>query len=240
MRAECSEERGEPSAWSTKCGSIRIQTRIPEIAEAVSRQKETWPVDESVAGGYPGETYAPSEFECARVMSMIGVLRDDAELCQRIAKSRNWKPETIRTLALEGCLGWERRKLCFIYDCGVKVRTWETDERFIRWAFGKPWLWRGAYLNWAREVYLCEGETDAIALIDAGLEEQDEKAVAIALPSASTFYPKWTQLFQGKDVVLVFDSDTAGACATTQVSELLRPVARSLRRVAWEGLQHAR
>ena len=42
----------ELCAWSIGCGRIRVQTRIPRIAEAISRLKETWPVGESVAGGY--------------------------------------------------------------------------------------------------------------------------------------------------------------------------------------------
>jgi hypothetical protein len=42
----------ELSAWPVGGKIIRIQTRVPEIAEAISRLKETWPVGESVAGGY--------------------------------------------------------------------------------------------------------------------------------------------------------------------------------------------
>ena len=42
----------ELSAWPTGGGMIRIQTRIPHIAEAVSRLKDTWKIGESVCGGY--------------------------------------------------------------------------------------------------------------------------------------------------------------------------------------------
>ena len=199
----------------------------------ISERKE--PRANAAKGTYPGEIYQPSEPERTRVMSMIGALRDDPELCQRLAKVRGWKPETIRSLALEGYLGWGEAKVCFIYDCGVKVRTWGSDERLFRWAFGKPWLWRGAYLNWAQEVYLCEGETDAIALIDAGLEEQNAKAVAIALPSASTFNPQWAQLFEGKNVALVLDADAAGRAATERITRLLAPLVASLKHYAWEA-----
>jgi hypothetical protein len=45
-------ETEQLSAWSIGCRRIRIQTRVPEVAEAISRLKETWPVGESVAGGY--------------------------------------------------------------------------------------------------------------------------------------------------------------------------------------------
>jgi hypothetical protein len=53
-------------------------------------------------------------------------------------------------------------------------------------SFWKPWLWRGSIINIGTTVYLCEGETDEISLIDAGLES-DGRTVAVALPSASTF-----------------------------------------------------
>jgi hypothetical protein len=42
----------ELSAWSVGGGITRIQTRLPAIAEAVSRLKQTWQVGESVQGGY--------------------------------------------------------------------------------------------------------------------------------------------------------------------------------------------
>jgi hypothetical protein len=184
-----------------------------------------------------GEIYQPTNNERRQVCMMIDQLANDEDLCHRLAKSRGWKKETIKQLALEGYLGWYDSKLAFIYDTGVKLRWRQDGERIIRWAFGKPWLWRGAYLNLGQKVYLCEGETDAITLIDAGIER--EKALVVALPSASTFNPEWAQLFRAKDIVLVFDGDEAGKTATARVTSFLRPVARTLSHLDWEGLRHA-
>jgi Toprim domain-containing protein len=186
----------------------------------------------------PGEIYSPTDDECQQVMAMIARMCDDAALRERVARARRWNPATLRKLALEGYLGWHHEKLAFIYDSGVKLRWRENGERIIRWAFGKPWLWRGAYLNFAETVYVCEGETDAIALIDAGVEQQDA-TIVVALPSASTFNPEWAELFKSKDVILVFDADSAGQSATAYVSQLLLPFARSLKQLEWEGLEHA-
>jgi twinkle protein len=186
----------------------------------------------------PSESYSPSDDECQQVMSMIARMCDDAALREQLAKARGWKADTLKELALEGYLGWSDKKLAFIYDTGVKLRWRQDGERIIRWAFGKPWLWRGAYLIQAETVYLCEGETDAIALIDAGVEEE-RGTIAVALPSASTFNASWTELFKGKDVILVLDGDPAGENATQRVSKLLSPVVRSLNQLKWEGLQHA-
>ncbi len=42
----------ELSAWPTGGGLIRIQTRVPAIAEAVRRLKDTWQIGESEKGPY--------------------------------------------------------------------------------------------------------------------------------------------------------------------------------------------
>ncbi len=169
---------------------------------------------------------------------MAEALSTSFSLCERIAEGRKWKPETLRRLALEGYLGWNDGKLAFIYDTGVKLRWRENGERIIRWAFGKPWIWRGAWLQPVEFVYLCESETDAISLLDAGIEE-DARLVVVAMPSASTFKEDWVHLFRGKDVILAFDNDDAGAEATERVGKLLWGHARLLNRLDWKGGQYA-
>jgi twinkle protein len=176
--------------------------------------------------------------ECRRAVEMAVTLRNDPKLCQRIANARGWKGETIRDLTVGPHLGWHEGKLAFIYETGVKLRWRQDGERVIRWAFGKPWLWRGSLIDIARTIYLCEGETDAISLIDAGLES-DGGTIAVALPSASTFNERWANLFAGKDVVLAFDADKAGEEATRRVSRFLHAHVASLKQLNWGGLQCA-
>jgi twinkle protein len=176
--------------------------------------------------------------ECLRAIQMALALRSDVNLCERIAKARGWKPETIRDLTIGPHLGWREGKLAFIYESGVKLRWRQHGERIVRWAFGKPWLWRGSLIDIATAIYLCEGETDAISLIDAGLES-DGRTVAVALPSATTFNERWASLFLGKEVILAFDADKAGQQATHRVSRLLHPHAASLKRLNWGGLRRA-
>ena len=176
--------------------------------------------------------------ECLRAIEMAVALQNDAKLCERIAKARGWKPETIRELTIGPCLGWYKGKLAFIYETGVKLRRRQQRERIVRWAFGKPWLWRGSLIDTATAVYLCEGETDAISLIDAGLES-DGRTVAVALPSATTFNERWADLFRGKEVILAFDADNPGQEATRRVSRLLRKHVASLKQLNWGGLQRA-
>jgi hypothetical protein len=169
---------------------------------------------------------------------MAVALRETPNLCERTAHARGWKTETIRSLTFEPSLGWHEGKLAFIYETGVKLRWRQDGERIVRWAFGRPWLWRGSYIDLALIIYLCEGETDAISLIDAGLES-DGQTLTVALPSASTFNERWAALFSGKDVVLAFDADSAGRDATRRVSRFLHPHVASLKQLNWRGLQRA-
>jgi hypothetical protein len=169
---------------------------------------------------------------------MAVTLRNDTKLCERIANVRGWKPETIRDLTIGPHLGWHEGKLAFIYETGVKLRWRQDGDRIVRWAFGKPWLWRGSLIDTADKVWLTEGETDAISLIDAGIESQERTAV-VALPSASTFDGRWASLFRGKEVILAFDADIAGREATRRVSRLLHSHVASLKQLDWGGLQRA-
>ncbi len=179
-----------------------------------------------------------SDSDNQRALSMAATLRDNPALCERLARARGWQPETILNLAHEPSLGWDDGKLAFLYESGVKRRWREDGERVIKWAFGRPWLWRGGYLWGKSTIYLCEGETDAISLIDGGLEK-DSSTLAVALPSASTFEREWATLFKDKDVVLALDGDNAGLAATARIASFLQPVVKSLKQLNWEGLQHA-
>lgn len=164
----------------------------------------------------------------AREMSLR--LAKDSELCGRIANARNWKPETIRALALDGVLGWHAGKLAFIYETGIKLRWQENGERMIRFHCGNPGqLWRGSLLTSSvRKVRVSEGETDAITMIDAGAEEVGDCRV-VALPSSSTIPAGTVEALAGKDVILCLDHDEAGRIATGKMVEALRGKVASLK-----------
>jgi DNA primase len=91
-----------------------------------------------------------------------------------------------------------------------------------------------AHAEWIRPetetVYLTEGESDALALIAAGIES-DGTAVAVASPGTS-FPSAWAPLFRGKRVVLCYDSDAAGRTATATVAATLKNHAREI--LTWE------
>jgi hypothetical protein len=149
---------------------------------------------------------------CARRLATV-----DYRLSE-VASWKGWKKETIRGLALEGSLGIDPAgRICFNYDSGLKFRydDLDTGERIIRWRFGKPTLWRLGYLAQARKVFLTEGESDAISLLNEGVENEPGTLV-LAVPCAGFNLAPLASLFTGKEVVLVPDPDEAGLKAATR------------------------
>lgn len=69
-------------------------------------------------------------------------------------------------------------------------------------------------------MHVTEGESDCLALIAAGMEE-DGTAACVASPGTS-FPGEWAPLFRGKRVVLCFDTEHAGQLATATVAASLK------------------
>ena len=125
--------------------------------------------------------------------------------------------------------------LCYIYPTGLKYRNpAKVKERRFEWLCGKalaPWRWEWALLPDVRMIYLTEGETDCLALIEAGFESDGTGACVAS--TGTSFSAEWAPLFQGKRVVICFDSDTAGQEAALKVAELLAPHASEV--LTWKG-----
>jgi 5S rRNA maturation endonuclease (ribonuclease M5) len=152
-------------------------------------------------------------------------LAEDERLCASVASKRGWKPETIQKLAQEGSLGWNQGALAFHYDTGMKLRNWP-GHKFL-WEFGGCCVWRRKRIAEATEIIICEGETDAISLIDKGLEDDPDFAV-VALASATMITGDLVGIVTGKNVTLCMDNDRAGQQATDKLVQLLEPVCASL------------
>ena len=156
-------------------------------------------------------------------------------IIDEIAASLGYDRETLRWASWGTCgLGLANGWLCYAYPHGLKWRNPDPQAkpRFV-WLIGKaaaPWR-----MDWVkpttRTVYVTEGESDAIALIAAGIEA-DANAVAVASPGTS-FSREWAELFQGKRVVLCFDTDEPGRTATTTVAAILKGHAAEI--LTWKG-----
>ena len=75
--------------------------------------------------------------------------------------------------------------------------------RFLNTGGGIPCLWNHDAIKDAATVLICEGEIDALTIIEAG-------QVGVGLPGAKNFKPEWIADFDGKDVILALDDDNAG------------------------------
>ena len=184
--------------------------------------------------------YVLSEAELQDCHRFTVQLLEDRAYIEQIAKYRQWKPQTICALAFDGHLGRDdNRRICFISAAGCKSRWREDGERSFKFLFGKSWLWRGELIPQAQTIYLCEGETDAITLIDCGLEDDGGTAV-IGIQGATFNIQPWAFLFDGKEVIISTDYDEAGRKASHGIKLALSGTARSIKflRLDREGKQH--
>jgi hypothetical protein len=207
-----------------RLGAQRVQ-RTQQLPK-VPKQEPSPAITEKNPLGLPNRMTGEEIHLCVEAASRL--LKDERQI-QRVARHRDWKPETIRGLALEPSLGVDAKgRLCFLYETGCK-RRWRDKEggRQIRWAFGKPWLWRFGYIKQVETVFICEGETDAITLLDSGVE-QDTNTLVVALPSASFHIDQWVPLFTEKRIIIATDSDEAGIGAARHAAAVLKKRAKSI------------
>jgi hypothetical protein len=171
-----------------------------------------------------------------RMASAAHRLASNAVLIDKlIGKRPEWIPDAIRNVAFEGDLGYEADRILFAYSHGIKAR-WKDSagERVIRWLIGSPanQCWRQSLLLPSHQnIYITEGETDALTLISLGLELPG-KSLAIALAGAAILPAP--QPFSGINIIIVPDPDEAGEKAEKKLRALLQPVARSITSISME------
>ena len=128
-----------------------------------------------------------------------------------------------------------RGRLAYKYPGGLKARNPDGVEPRFVWVEGKAQApWRAELIRASTKcVVICEGESDAAAAIASGIEDAGE-VLCVASPGTS-FREEWASRFRGKDVVLAFDADDAGAKAMERVLKILGPIAASVRAVDWSS-----
>jgi hypothetical protein len=183
--------------------------------------------------------YSMSFEESRRCRKACEALASSEKLLNHIASWGQWEAETIRGLALDACLGWEDGRLCYVFETGMQTRSElrceKRSDREFRWAFGKPFLWRGyplidkAMNPLVKTVFITEGQSDLIRFIDYGLEKPDLSTIGVAVPGANQFPEGWTEMFRDKQVFLIPDQDAAGMVFLATLKSRLAPVAYELR-----------
>jgi hypothetical protein len=182
--------------------------------------------------------YRMSANELASCVKMAEALLGDEKSLAGIAEARGWKVETIRQLAYGPCLGLFERRPVYIYPTGAKVRhkplSPEHAATFkgvpFSWLFGKPQsLWRADHVLAATQtLHVSEGETAAVSLIDAGLDNGVSEIV-LAAASATSWRDDWGPLFQGRHVVIWPDADAAGEKLKERIIGSIGRIAQSIK-----------
>jgi len=157
-------------------------------------------------------------------------VRRTPKLVRDIAASTGIPADTLKQAARgDSGLGLVANRLTYVYPTGLKVRNPKGMIPRFYWQLGRPdapWRFERIALRKAETVYLTEGESDALALLAAGVEENSRSAV---VASPGTSFPRhWASLFAGKDVVICFDFDAPGQAAAAEVARLLETHARSV------------
>ena len=119
-------------------------------------------------------------------------------------------------------------KLAYVYPEGVKLRETFGKTRF-RWLCGRtsmPWRFDRITPE-TTTIYLTEGESDALALIAFGVE-QDGKAVVIAIPGVG-FPTSWIPRVAGKSIIIWLDFDAPGQAAANRIAEELSAFGAKIR-----------
>lgn len=174
-----------------------------------------------------------SEEECDDRLFVRHNLRESIrkwpQRISNISRSLGIPAEVIKRAARgQSGLGLYRGKLAYVYPNAVKIRNAPGDKVRFFWLFGRPNApWRMERVTEStKTVYVTEGESDALALIVAGVED-DRSSVVVASPGTS-FKRQWAPLFAGKSVIICFDFDEPGQRAASKVADLLAPYAEGV------------
>lgn len=182
------------------------------------------------ACGRKGNTYSflTQVWEVARTQTKLAHYK-------ALAKDRGLSVETLRDraqLAFDG----ERWLLPIYNDKGalVQVRHFTLGQPLFNTKglstalFGAQWLAEDA----EAEVWICEGEWDALAMAEM-LEAAGEEAVAVAAPGASVWKNEWTALLAERHCHICYDHDKAGGSGQDKLEVALRKVAEDVEAIHW-------
>ncbi len=97
-------------------------------------------------------------------------------------------------------------------------------------------LWGLERFNKKGPIFLCEGEMDAIALLQVIFKATRQKNTSVlAAPGAGTFKEEWCDLFQNRDVYVLYDNDDAGISGMDRVKSKLAGVASNVYTIEWSA-----
>jgi len=150
-----------------------------------------------------------------------------------LCKSRGLRPQTLRAWRV----GWSGAFYSIPTTGNAKrevtdIRRYRIGSKAMSTTGAHPCLITAAELTDSPRVWLCEGEWDGQAWWEC-LRRNKVTDDVFATPGALTFPAVSLSLFQGRDVVVMYDNDEAGRKGEEKVLKALKGVARSLVFVHW-------
>jgi len=82
-------------------------------------------------------------------------------------------------------------------------------------------------------IWLCEGEWDALAMEEALKNLNRNGEAVVAVPGANTFKQEWVSLFRDMNVNVLYDNDKAGRDGSIKVYNYVKPVSRNIAFLHW-------
>lgn len=155
------------------------------------------------------------------------LLQRDRKLLRALQRRRGLAVATMQAYGL----GYDpvvRRYTIPIYDSAgvlINVRRYDPDgdpKMINMTGHGDPALYPISQLKEPGPIIICEGELDALTLIQNGFPAITRTS------SAGTWLEEWSEYFFGRDVYLCHDADTAGQAGNTKCHEALRGIANSI------------
>lgn len=161
------------------------------------------------------------------------IKRITPELTMKLAKDRGLKPQTLRAWRI----GWSGSFYTWPSNGNpgasvTDLRRYTLGKRILATSGAKVSLIRAKKVYDSKRIWLMEGDWDGMAMYEClqslGVEED-----VYSSAGAGMLPKRVLDLFEGKDIMVVYDNDEAGTGGMSRVSDLLGGIADSLSFVRW-------
>lgn len=179
--------------------------------------------DDLEAGRKPA---LPKPLDPGDVRTYCKVLMSDIALIKRLQKRRGLSVQTLKDFDIGYDLVTRRFTIPVYDESGalVNIRKYDPDstrgDKMISvFGHGHPSLYPVQQLKGKGPVVVCEGELDALTLIQNGF------TAVTRTGAASVWLDQWSEYLFGREVYVCHDADAAGQAANAKVAQALKSVA---------------
>jgi len=155
---------------------------------------------------------------------------------KQLAKNKNVSMVSLRTFNVGYNPNTDNYILPIIdgnNDKMYDVRLYK-GKKFMSSSGCKTGLFGWHKLYRAGEIWLCEGEWDAIALWQALQSAERFEDIVLAAPGAGTFKNEWHLLFKDRKVNVLYDYDDPGRTGAIKVYTALKSLTEQIKFIHWK------